>query len=219
MAPAPGSRPSTRRAHRNTPPNRRGATTSTSCPAHRISAAFPAPRGCGRCARAWPTSARTRSDTSTRRACPRRAPPSRTICDAPAAYRPTRSTSCSVRGRRRRSRCSGAWSRAVSCRWPWRTPDSGCTEWCCGTTVSSRWPFRSTTTASTSPRWRTAARRRCCPPRHTSRRPGWCSRPRGAPHWWNGRAPVTWSSRTTTTPNTAMTGHLSVHCRASRPTG
>ena len=42
--------------------------------------------------------------------------------------------------------CSGATQaiallgrvlRVVSCRWPWRIPDSGCIEWCCGTTVSS----------------------------------------------------------------------------------
>ena len=54
-------------------------------------------------------------------------------------------------------------------------------------------PFRSTTTASTSPRWPPAARRLCCPRPRTSRRPASCSPPPGAPRYWNGRAPATWS--------------------------
>ena len=69
----------------------------------------------------------------------------------------------SCRARRRRSRCSDVHFRTVRCRWRWKTLDSGCIGWCCATTASNRSPFRSTTTASMSLRWRTAARRRGCP--------------------------------------------------------
>ena len=99
---------------RSMPPARRSATsaslrsssTSTSRPAHRISAAFRGMRGCGRCGKASPRSSRMRSATSRRRGCYPRASRWRTICGAPAACSPTRSTSCSARGRHRPSRCS-----------------------------------------------------------------------------------------------------------------
>ena len=88
-------------------PSRR-ATTSTSCPAHLISAASRGTHGCGRCGRGWPRSSPTHSDTSHPKACPPRASRSRTICAAPAVCSPIRSTSCSAPGRRRPSRCSAS---------------------------------------------------------------------------------------------------------------
>ena len=144
--PPPGWRPSTRRARRNTlyP---RDASTSTSSLAHRISAASPATRGCGRCGRGWPRSARTRS---VRR-------PARASCRARrgrglSATHPRRESDAQhvvlVRARRRRSHCSDVHFRTVRCRWRWKTLDSGCIGWCCATTASNRSPFRSTTTAS-----------------------------------------------------------------------
>ncbi len=93
-------------ARRATSASRRSNSTSTSCQAHRISAAFRGMRGCGRCGKASPRSSRMRSATSRRRGCYPRASRWRTICGAPAACSPTRSTSCSARGRHRPSRCS-----------------------------------------------------------------------------------------------------------------
>ena len=93
------------------------------------------------------------------------------------------------------------------------------TGWCCDTTVSSLFRFLSMMTAWTSPPSWTAVRRRCWPLRPINRRPVWCSPRRDEPRWCSGRGRITWSSRTTTTPNTVTTVRLSARSRVSRPIG
>lgn len=84
-----------------------------------------------------------------------------TICGGLAACKRMHSTSCCAPERPRRSHSPRVRCRTTTYRSPWRTPASGCTEWCCDTTESNPWQCRSTITASTSKLWPPAVRGQC----------------------------------------------------------